>query len=151
MESKRNETFVMIFLGPKANQETWSWSQRRHEASTRQEGAPHPRGPLVAPPAYFFCLYILLYPKNIRGSHKTTFPPPQPFVPVRSHLGPFPAICRRGNRSRRASTSTPLPLRWSVSILPQTFGSIVICLMASSLSLILNTKFYMILVEIYSM
>src|SRR3954466_4849019 len=49
--------------------------------------------PHGAPPTYFFCLYILLYPKNIRGSHETTFP--------------FPAICRRGNRSRRASTSTP--------------------------------------------
>ena len=24
MESKRNETFAMIFLGPKANQKTWS-------------------------------------------------------------------------------------------------------------------------------
>ena len=41
-------------------------------------------------------------------------------------LGPFPALRRRGNRSWRASTSTPWPLRWSVSSLPQTFGSIVI-------------------------
>ena len=39
-ESKRNETFAMIFLGPKANQKTWSWSLERHEAATRQEGAP---------------------------------------------------------------------------------------------------------------
>ena len=51
--------------------------------------APHPRGPLVAPPTYFFCLYILLYPENIQGSHETTFPLPQPSVPVRSHLGAF--------------------------------------------------------------
>ena len=28
-------------------------------------------------------------------------------LPVRSHLGPFPASCRRGHWSRRASTSTP--------------------------------------------
>ena len=68
---------------------------------------PHPRGPLVAPMTYFFCLYILLYPKNIQGSHETTFPPLQPSVPVISHLGPFLVICRRGIRSRRASTSTP--------------------------------------------
>jgi hypothetical protein len=51
--------------------------------------APHPRGPLVAPPTYFFCLHILLYPRNIRGSHKTNYSPPQPSVPVRSHLGAF--------------------------------------------------------------
>ena len=50
---------------------------------------PHPRGPLVAPPTYFFRLYILLYPRNIRGSHETTFTPLQPSVPVRSHLGAF--------------------------------------------------------------
>ena len=39
-ESKRNETFAMIFLGPKADQKTWSWSLERHEEATRQEGAP---------------------------------------------------------------------------------------------------------------
>ena len=59
------------------------------ETATRQEGAPHPRGPLVAPLTQFLCLYILLYPENIQGSHETTFPPPQPSVPVRSHLGAF--------------------------------------------------------------
>ena len=65
------------------------------DAVTRVGGAPPPRarplpcGPLVAPPTYFFHLYILLYPKNIKGSHETTFPPPQPSVPVLSHLGAF--------------------------------------------------------------
>ena len=95
-ESKRNETFAMIFRGTNAIQKTWSWSMELRKAATRQEGTPrggrrgpHPRGPLVAPPTYFFRLYILLYPKNIRGSHETTFPPPQPSVPVRSHLGAF--------------------------------------------------------------
>ena len=33
-------------------------------------------------------IYILLYPKNIRGSHETTFPP-QPSILLRSHLGAF--------------------------------------------------------------
>ena len=50
---------------------------------------PHPRGPLIAPPTYCFRLYVLLYPENIQGSHESTFPPPQPSVPVRSHLGAF--------------------------------------------------------------
>ena len=51
--------------------------------------APHPRGPLVAPLTYFFCLCILIYPENIQEHHETLFPPPQPSIPVRSHLGAF--------------------------------------------------------------
>ena len=39
---------------------------------------------------------------------------PYPWDPIWGH---FPAICRRGIQSRRASTS-PLPIRWSVSSLP---------------------------------
>ena len=54
-----------------------------------REARPHPCEPLVAPPTYFFRLYILIYPENIREYHKTLFPPPQPSVPVRSHLGAF--------------------------------------------------------------
>ena len=54
-----------------------------------REALPHPRGPLVAPPTYFLRLYILLYPENIQEHHETLFPPPQPFVPVRSHLRAF--------------------------------------------------------------
>ena len=72
------------------------WTSRKerggHEARRRAQGgrhAPHPRGPLVAPPKYFLCLYILLYPRSIRESHETTFPPPPPSVPVRTHLGAF--------------------------------------------------------------
>ena len=50
---------------------------------------PHPRGPLVAPPTYFFRLYILIYPENSQEHHETLFPPPQPSVPKRSHLRAF--------------------------------------------------------------
>ena len=63
------------------------WNSVRQPRCRRAR--PHPRGPHGAPPMYFFCLYIPLYPKNIRGSHGTTFPPPQLSVPVRSHLGAF--------------------------------------------------------------
>ena len=51
--------------------------------------ALHPRGPLVAPPTYFFLLYIPTYPETIQEHHENLFPPPQPSVPVRSHLGAF--------------------------------------------------------------
>ena len=48
-----------------------------------------PCGPLVAPPTYFFIIYIPIYHANIQEHHKTLFPPPQPSVPKRSHLGAF--------------------------------------------------------------
>ena len=57
-----------------------------HEAGGR---ALHPRGSLVTPLAYFFLLYISIYPANIHEHHKTLFPPPQPSVPKRTHLGAF--------------------------------------------------------------
>ena len=50
---------------------------------------PYPRGPLVAPPTYFFLLYIPMYLETSQEHHETLFPPPQPSVPVRSHLGAF--------------------------------------------------------------
>ena len=49
---------------------------------------PLSRGPLEHLPADFFRLYILLYPRNIREP-RNHFLPPQPSVPVRSHLGAF--------------------------------------------------------------
>ena len=74
----------------KRNPGDLEWTSRKqrggHEAG---RCAPHPRGPLVAPPTYFLRLYILLYPENIQEHHETLCPPPQPSVPVRSHLGAF--------------------------------------------------------------
>ena len=62
-KSKRNKTFVMIFIGPEDTPENWSLSHKSHEAATRMEGAPWrgalatlwaPRDPpdLVLPPIY---------------------------------------------------------------------------------------------------
>ena len=94
-ESKRNETFGRVIFGTNAIQETWSGRQGSNEAPRGREACPggkvcpHPRGPLVAPPTYFFHLYILSYPENIQEIHETLFPLPQPSVPVRSHLRNF--------------------------------------------------------------
>ena len=52
--------------------------------------ALHPRGPPVAPPTYSFLLYIPTYPQTIRYGAKNLIPPPQPSVPMRSHLGACP-------------------------------------------------------------
>ena len=95
-ESKRNETFGSDLFGTNMIQGTWSGCQATEKANTRVPGAPpragrvlHPRGPLVAPLTDLLRLYILMYPENITEHHETLFPPPQPSVPVRSHLGAF--------------------------------------------------------------
>ena len=51
--------------------------------------ALHPHGAHVAPPTYFFLLYIPTYPQTTRYRAKNLIPPPQPPVPMRSHLGAF--------------------------------------------------------------
>ena len=49
-ESKRNETFARIIFGTNAIQETWSGSQERNEAATRQGGAS--KGVGAPPPSW---------------------------------------------------------------------------------------------------
>ena len=102
-ESKRNETFGNVIFGTNMIQRTWSLRKAINEESTRQGGAPtsprralHPHGAHVAPPTYFFLLYIPIYPGNIIYGAKTLFPPPQPSVPVRSHLGAFSGVLPEG-------------------------------------------------------
>ena len=92
----------MIF-GTNMIQRTWSGRQASNKEATRQVGAPtplgralHPRGPLVAPPTYFFLLYIPTYTETIEGHHENLIPPPQPSVPVRSHLGAFSGVLPQG-------------------------------------------------------
>ena len=70
-----------------------------HEAGRRAcppGRAPHPRGILAAPSTYFFLLYIPIYPETNQEHHETLFPPPQPSVPVRSHLGAFSGALPKG-------------------------------------------------------
>ena len=62
------------------------WTSRNGWEVHEARGAP---SPLVAQANYFFLLYILIYPENIEEHHKTLFPPPQPSVAMRSHLGAF--------------------------------------------------------------
>ena len=87
MESKRNETFGIVIFQPNVIQETWTLLQGTKEAVTRVGARPLPRGPLVAPPAYFFLLYIHTYPQMIRTGAKNLIPPSQLSVSTRSHLG----------------------------------------------------------------
>ena len=56
----------------------------------------HPHGAHVAPPMYFFLLYIPMYPQTIVEHHENLIPSPQPSVPVRSHLGAFSGVLPEG-------------------------------------------------------
>ena len=40
MESKRNKTFMMIFLGPEDTRRTWKGRQKGPEGSTSHQGMP---------------------------------------------------------------------------------------------------------------
>ena len=77
MESKRNETFGNDLFRTNANRETWSGCQAINEEATRQGArlppghALHPCGPLMAPPTYFFLLYIPTYPEKSKSTTKT--------------------------------------------------------------------------------
>ena len=105
-ESKRNETFGNVIFGTNVIQRTWSLRQEINQESTRQGArltprrAHHPRGAHVAPPTYFFLLYIPTYPQTIRDGAKNLIPLPQPSVSARSHLG----ACS-GAPPERASTT----------------------------------------------
>ena len=94
MECKWNETFGNVIFSPNVIQETWTLLQGTKEVVTRV-GAPPPRahplphGPLGAPPAYSFLLYIPTYPQTIRTGAKNLIPLPQLSVSTRSHLGAY--------------------------------------------------------------
>ena len=87
MESKRNETFRNMIFSSDKIQDTWTLHQESHKVVTRVEGAPLPRGPLEAPPTYFFLLYISTYPQTVRYRAKNLIPLPQLSVSTISHLG----------------------------------------------------------------
>ena len=107
-ESKRNETFGNVIFGTNVIQRTWSLRKAINEEGTRQGGAP---STLVGPSLLHrrtSSSYIYL------RTPKTSYTEPKPYFHRRNLLypwdpilEPFPALRRRGNRSWRASTSTP--------------------------------------------
>ena len=112
-ESKRNETFGSNLFGTNVNQRTWIASQEAIEEATRVEGAPptgHP--PLLVGPSGVHrpTSSSYIYPRTPRTSEATTknyFHHCNLLYPRDPILEPSPALRPRGNRPRRASTSTP--------------------------------------------
>ena len=70
--------------------------------------ALHPRGPPVAPPTYFFLLYIPTYPQTTRYGAKNLIPPPQLSVSTRSHLGACPGAPLEGAAITEGFYITPI-------------------------------------------
>ena len=64
-----------------------TWRPRGWGARAPYRGRPLPRGHPVWPLVPSFLLYIPACPETIRTTEKTLVPPPQPSIPVRSHLG----------------------------------------------------------------
>ena len=98
-----------------------------HEVGGRAQGvgmpppswAPRSSTNLLLPP-----IYIHIPRKHPGAPRNPIFHRRNLLYPRDPILGPFPELRRRGHWWRRASTSTPWPLRWCVSSLLQTFGSI---------------------------
>ena len=117
----------------KRDPEDLEWTSRNERGGHQAGGAPTPwaRPPpswaprcstdVLLPP-----IYISMYPQTSRSTTKPYFHRRNLLYPRDPILGPFLELRRRGHWSRRASTSTPWPLRWCVSSLLQTFRSIVI-------------------------
>ena len=113
-ESKRNETIRGAIFGMNVIQRTWSGSQEAAEAATRVGGAPTPTGRapcLVGPsgghrPTSSSYIYPCT-PRKTRETTKNYFHHCNLLYPRDLILEPSSALCRRGNRPRRASTSTP--------------------------------------------
>ena len=101
-EFKWNETFGNMIFRTNVIQRTWSLRKVINEEGMRQGGAYPPQArppPSWAPRCSTDILLPPIYthvPKNIRDRAKTLFPPPQPSVPVRSHLGAFSGASPEG-------------------------------------------------------
>ena len=111
-ESKWNETFWRSYFWKESNLIDLECTSGKKRGSHEVGGAPtplgralHPRGPLVAPLTYFFCLYISIYPKNIGEHNRSGVSPPKASVATESQSRPILAPCRRG----------AIPLRWPSS------------------------------------
>ena len=94
-ESKRNKTFGNVIFGTNVIQRTWSGRQEITEEAMRQGSAPTPwvrpppswapRSSPDRPPSPIYT--HIPWKHQIRSQNP--IPPPQPSVPMRSHLGAF--------------------------------------------------------------
>ena len=95
-ESKQNETFENVIFGTNVIQRTWTLRQESNQESMSQGAClppwvhpPPSWGPCCSTDVLLPPIYIPTYPQTTTYGAKNLIPPPQPSVPVRSHLGAF--------------------------------------------------------------
>ena len=117
-ESKQNESFGSNLSATNTIQGTWSGHQATNEAATRVPDVPPGGGrapTLVGPssvnrPTSSSYIYPRT-PKTSRNTTKNYFHRRNLLYPRDPILEPAPTLRQRGNPPRRASTSSPRPLR----------------------------------------
>ena len=85
---------------------------RGREARLPPWERPHPRGPLVAPLTDFFCLYISIYPKNIKEQNRSGVPPPQASVATKNLSGARSGTLPEGGTHHRWPSSSSRCYPW---------------------------------------
>ena len=152
MESKRNKTFAMIFLGPEDIHRAWRSSQKIVEESTSHRGAPpslwaprEPSNPILWP------INSQIFPNQQKRQRKT-IPAAASSRNTRFHLGAFSGDLLEGDSITEGlhinSMAPPMMREQFISELrvhsQQLDGFF-------SLSLILSTMFSSMFLEIYPM
>ena len=90
---------MMIFLRLKDMNGAWRGGQKMAEDATSPQARPRGARPkaLWAPRVSSNPNSCTIYSRTSRSIHENTFPPPQPSLLVRSHLGAFSGILSEGD------------------------------------------------------
>ena len=98
--------------------------------------APHPRGLLVPPLTDFFCLYMSIYPKNIREQNRSGVPPPQASVATKNQSGPCSGTLPEGGSITGGHIHHPDALHDEEGVVhPRGWGYVPVAMCLISLSL----------------
>jgi hypothetical protein len=118
IRSNRPETFWRFFSGDKDHLELGSYGRRfwraPHNTRARPRGEGAPKccgGPSLRQPTYFHLYKFPNIPETLGESTKYFFRRRKPLFSPDPIWRPFPVLRRRGNSSRRGSTSSLPPLR----------------------------------------
>ena len=109
-ESKRNKIPRINVSRTEEDRGTWGPRQEAHKPWRRGQGGPAVTRPVASLELPCPSSLAYIFPKileKIKASTKPLFHRRNLLYPWDPIWGPFPAIYRRGIRSRRASTSTP--------------------------------------------